>query len=288
MIYNIFSYSEPYELDLLEIKLNLENVGVDQWIITENDYDLQGKYKGVHFLEYKLQEERFAKFRNKIHVIEISSHGDFFAGNADNYDTIYFQRNWQEFYLTDCIQCMPDDIIIVSDLDESVNFAEHKEEILSQFIPGRLNKLKQKMFFLDFDNEAGTWEHSMMLNFGDMIGKFFPTNPQLYLTLPDSNLIHNAGYHYINCFSKEQIWRKLQTYGHVGIPRETLDSWCKYNHGGGNDIMATYQGKFHCEIIELNETNSSAFVRQNLKRFKTNSIDVNYKKNRELWKTTSA
>lgn len=280
MFVNIFAYSEPYELDLLEIKLNLEDAGVDKWVIVENDHSLRGQFKGKHTLKESLNQERFFKFIHKIHVIETSYSIPMKEG-VDNFEIIYYQRNLEKQWLLH--NCSPDDWVIISDLDESVNFAERKDYILNCLVPGKAYRLIQNMYYLDFDNCAGTWEHSIVMQLKDMVGKYSGYNPQNYLAIPDAIPLPGAGYHYIFCMTPENILRKLQTYGHCRFNQTNIDSWCKFNHGMGNDPYATYKGLFHCEVIELNESNSPAFVRENLSRLRTNSVDINYLQNRELF-----
>jgi len=91
-IVDSFLFSEPYEKELLLLKLQLEVSGIDEWVILENAYTLQGEKKGFHARKVLESDERFLPYLNKKrlqHTYKSSS--------------IYFQRNFNKEYYRRCL-----------------------------------------------------------------------------------------------------------------------------------------------------------------------------------------
>ncbi len=106
MIYDTFIFFN--ELDLLEIRLNMLDKHVDYFVLVEANETFQGASKPLYFASNK---ERFSKFLHKIIYVVVE---DMPAG-AEPFEREYFQR--------DCIlrglkNCLPEDLIILSDVDE--------------------------------------------------------------------------------------------------------------------------------------------------------------------------
>ena len=146
-IYDCFMYFD--EDLLLDIRLNSLNEHVSKFIITEATYTHNGNPKKLNF-----DIKNFKKFENKIEYIVIDQ-------QPENIQTInsldseskkgeklilngYARDNYQRNELSRGIQnAEPNDIIIVSDLDEipnlkNINFLNIKNKII---------QFKQKMFY---------------------------------------------------------------------------------------------------------------------------------------------
>jgi beta-1,4-mannosyl-glycoprotein beta-1,4-N-acetylglucosaminyltransferase len=107
-VYDCFSFFN--ELDLLEIRLNVLDPVVDRFVLVEANKTHTGKSKPYYFDENK---ERYARFLPKITHIKID---DFPRYNGNNsWRLEKFQRNAVERGLGGA---QPDDVLIVSDLDE--------------------------------------------------------------------------------------------------------------------------------------------------------------------------
>ncbi len=106
MIYDTFLFFD--ELDLLDARLHELHEVVDKFVLVESTRTQSNLPKPLHFAANK---ERFARFADKIVHIVVEDSPD-----TDVYwDIERFQR--------DCIQrglkdCRPDDIVLMSDLDE--------------------------------------------------------------------------------------------------------------------------------------------------------------------------
>lgn len=70
-VIDTFMFSEPYEKDLLLLKLELENDVVDEWFITEGAYTFQGEHKGHYIRDILNKDERFQVYNHKIKLFEI-------------------------------------------------------------------------------------------------------------------------------------------------------------------------------------------------------------------------
>jgi beta-1,4-mannosyl-glycoprotein beta-1,4-N-acetylglucosaminyltransferase len=112
MIYDCFPFFN--ELDLLEIRLHeLSNV-VDRFVLVESTRTFQNSPKPLH---YNLNKERFKEFEHKIsHVIVDKAPGFFYKFRKPRpWDFSNFQKNKVSEALG---SCQPEDIILISDLDE--------------------------------------------------------------------------------------------------------------------------------------------------------------------------
>ena len=146
-IYDCFMYFD--EDLLLDIRLNSLNEHVSKFIITEATYTHNGNPKKLNF-----NIKNFKKFENKIEYIVIDQQpGNIQTINSSDSESKkgeklilngYARDNYQRNELSRGIQnAEPNDIIIVSDLDEipnlkNINFANINNKII---------QFKQKMFY---------------------------------------------------------------------------------------------------------------------------------------------
>ena len=106
MIYDCFSFFN--ELDLLEIRLNILKDVVDKFVIVEAGETHTGKPKPLYFKE---NEARLDAFKNRIIYVCIKK----FPPGHDAWWNENYQRN---MILDGLKDASPDDIIMISDLDE--------------------------------------------------------------------------------------------------------------------------------------------------------------------------
>lgn len=110
-IYDCFTFFD--ELDILDFRLNLLDKYVDYFVISELGVTYRGEKTTPIFLKNK---ERFKKFEDKI-IYVTSDYVPKDKGNGD----------WSiEFWQRNCIakglnNCRPDDIVMISDVDEIPN-----------------------------------------------------------------------------------------------------------------------------------------------------------------------
>jgi beta-1,4-mannosyl-glycoprotein beta-1,4-N-acetylglucosaminyltransferase len=120
MIYDIFSYNG--EADLLEIRLNILNDFVDQFIICEAPTTFSGKPKPLYYLQ---QEERYAKWKDKIKYYPINeNYSPEEIALAENSPNTKGAEHWKhEFLQKESIKkalthLKDDDICFIGDVDE--------------------------------------------------------------------------------------------------------------------------------------------------------------------------
>ena len=68
-IIDTFLFSEPDEVEVLLIKLNLEYNYIDKFILNENSFSFQGDFNGLYAERILETDDVFQAFRYKIHVI---------------------------------------------------------------------------------------------------------------------------------------------------------------------------------------------------------------------------
>lgn len=169
MIYDCFTFFN--ELDLLEIRLNILNDVVDKFVLVEATKTHQGNEKSLFYAE---NIERFEKFSNKIiHVVvnEFPPQGDDKAWT--------FERHQRNMITEGLKGCMPEDIILISDIDEIPNpvkiSAYKNQKGIKLFL--------QQMFyyFLNCKNatlkENFRWPGTVMVSYSEFI------SPQYYRDL---------------------------------------------------------------------------------------------------------
>jgi len=292
-IFNLFAVSELYELELLLAKCNLENNFVSGWIICENDYSLRGTYKGEHsFRKAIWSDKRFEPFLDKIHIIEMSFKYECKEG-IDDFTVIYKQRDIEQYAVQQLAN--DEDIIIISDLDEMINFTnpEAIKIITKPVVENNLVCPIANWFIWDFDNLLGySLETIRILTIKKL--KEIQLNPQLKLyhnlqmirhLKPDIILKPEIpiAYHYHNCYPKIDIWRKFNTYGHTGFTEEYLDKMLKYNCSWGREIGSELtETNFLKGTVELTVQNSPLYIRENLERLRTNNINPDYENLRKI------
>jgi beta-1,4-mannosyl-glycoprotein beta-1,4-N-acetylglucosaminyltransferase len=187
------------ELMLLEIRLKELAPVVDNFVLVEATHTHSGKPKRLYYDEVK-DNEVFAPFKDKIiHLIyDKPMEPDRFANDRN-------QRNHIANGLTDA---KPDDIVIVTDLDEIIN---HKTvELLKQYPePGRL---VMKLFYYYFNCRANEeWGYPSSCRYRD-----FKAADELRLKGVEkfTRIYVNAGWHFSYLFPLSEIPKKLEAFAH--------------------------------------------------------------------------
>ena len=195
MIYDCFPFYD--ELMLLEIRLKELSGVVDKFVLVEATHTHSGKPKPLYYDEVK-DNEIFAPFKDKIiHVIyDVPMLPDRFTNDRN-------QRNHIAIGLKDA---KPDDIIIITDLDEIV---DHRAvPAMKQFkCPTRL---EMKLFYYYFNCRADQdWLYPIFCRWSDYqtaddlrMGKYFVS-------------MSNAGWHFSYLVPPDRIPKKLEAFAHA-------------------------------------------------------------------------
>lgn len=169
MIYDCFTFFN--ELDLLEIRLNVLNSTVDKFVIVEATKTHQGKDKPLFFSENK---SRYSDFSDKIIHIVV----DEYPENEGKLAWI-LERHQRNMILKGLKDCKPDDVILISDVDEIPN----PQKIIENKNKLGIKIFLQKMYYYFMNcvnaslKENFRWPGTVMVNFSEF------SSPQYYRDL---------------------------------------------------------------------------------------------------------
>jgi len=237
MIYDCFSFYD--ELMLLEIRLKELSPVVDKFVLVEATHTHSGKPKRLYYNEAK-DNEIFARFRDKIIHIVFEMNPD-----PDRWANENAQRNAIINGLSDA---KPDDIIIVSDLDEIV---DHKVvPFMNQaFGPTRL-LMKFYYYYFNCRVLKNDWFFAAFCRFKDY------QTAQL-LRIGNNNGYHqqvitNAGWHFSYLVSPDEIPKKLESFAHSEFDTDyfkDVERLCKCVESE-TDILDRQDMKFSIENLD--------------------------------------
>ena len=195
------------ELDILEIRLNVLDKYVDNFVIVESNKTFQKKAKPFHFEENKA---RFEKFLHKITYVKQTEYN--LTGTA--FDMERQQRNWIVIGVASLK--LPDTaIILISDVDEIP-----KPESFLFIDATKRNRLREKLYYYylnSYDSAVGVGgctNSTIAVPMSMLRGNSPHTlrdKPDLF---PDTNLIENAGWHFSYCGGVDKIITKICSFAH--------------------------------------------------------------------------
>lgn len=225
MVYDCFIFFN--ELDLLEIRLNELKDVVDKFVLVEADRTFQNNPKPFIFEQHK---ERFSQFLDKIIHVKLTSYPLFLPliNPMTPWKIEFYQRN---SIITGLKDAQPEDVIIISDVDEIPDAGVIKEfaEKGADGIYGL--KMDMYMYFLNnklvFDKHAnmdreeaksGIWHCAAVMPF-----KMLKKKPNAYRkTIMRTKrrgevykIIPNAGWHFSYIGGFEKIRAKLEAFSHT-------------------------------------------------------------------------
>ena len=233
-IYDCFMFFD--EEMLLDLRLNIMNKYVDKFVITEATYMHSGRPKKLLF-----DINKFSKFKDKIiyNVVdkeppdietiyeedkdEKDTRGQKLVNNSNKRE--HFQREMAQESLKVLAEANPEDIILISDVDEIPNL----NEINFNKINKKLIFFKQKMFFYKFNllHEEINWIGSRACKKKNLISpqwlrdtkdKKYPIwRLDIIFSKNKYNSIHyvdNGGWHFSNIKSPEDIEKKFSNFLH--------------------------------------------------------------------------
>jgi hypothetical protein len=155
MIYDCFTFFN--ELELLELRLHELDSVVDRFVLVESTRSHSNQPKPLYFSENK---SRFEKFLPKIEHVVVA---DFPISVQDRWVLENFQRDAIMRGLSDC---RPDDVVIVSDIDEVIRaqaVAEYKDRPGVKFFRQQLY-----YYFLNCNCVGSVWDRAKMVFFRDL------------------------------------------------------------------------------------------------------------------------
>jgi len=216
---------------LLDLRLNIMDKYVDKFVITEASYMHSGRAKKLFF-----DINKFSKFRDKIIYIPINEQpSNLRKINDDDEANLKLKKKTdnakkREMYqinktLDGLINVDPNDIIIISDLDEIPNL----EETNFQNINKKLIFFKQKMFYykLNLFHKSLAWYGSKACKKKYLITPEFLRSTKnkkyplwrfdILFSKFKYNSIHfvkNGGWHFSNIKKPEDLEKKMLNFLH--------------------------------------------------------------------------
>ena len=216
---------------LLDIRLNILNEYVDQFIIVESDYTHSGKKR-----DFLFDIRKFKKFEHKINYLALKGSPKDIE-EINSYDTDetkeskiilngYRRDNFQRENISNLLKSAePNDQIIISDLDEIPKL----ENINFKVIKNKIILFNQKMFYykLNLVYETINWFGSKSCKMKDLI------SPQWLRNIKDRkyplwridtffskkkyndiHIVHDGGWHFTKIKTPEEIYKTLKSYTH--------------------------------------------------------------------------
>ncbi|WP_413581353.1 N-acetylglucosaminyltransferase [Bdellovibrio sp. HCB288] len=267
MIYDCFAFFN--ELDLLEIRLNTLNDVVDKFVLVEATRTFQKKEKPLYFEQNK---ERFKPFLHKIEHVVVDKYPNFFSKWRVP-KTWDYDDHQKEGILYGLKDCKPNDVIIVSDVDE-IPRPELVKEYASK--PG-VKVFQQKLYYYYLNCFIKTypepiplvdgympWYGTVMLNYADIktIKK-----TRLYrenrVSTDKITVVPNGGWHFSYLGGAKKVIEKIEAYAHKEHNKDEFKDPKKVEEiirNGGS----LYGDKLDSKFVNIDES-FPKFVQQNQK-----------------------
>jgi len=293
-IIDTFPFSEPFEANVLWLKLNLEDAFVDEWVIVENAYTFQGEHKGLWAETIVKKDERFSRFRDRIRILQ----GTFKPQEVHNQKGVFdqialiaheAQRELAREYILK--KYTDEDYVLISDVDEMLDgTCEEKIELLSKRIEQDergIIRVPRTRFWYDFDNLWLMSRSTPLVSVRVLKEDARPIDKIRGQNIgPTKEWPKKMLFEYSFCFTLEEMVRKYDTGIHTGFRLEDIQRGLLCNHvpvSSLRDKRISLDPSFWLVKVELNEKNSPAFVRENLSDLKINTVDNEYVENRRLY-----
>jgi len=242
MVYDCFSFFN--ELDLLEIRLNILNSVVDKFILVEATKTHSNNDKPLYFNENK---DRFKNFSNKIIHIIIDEYPEYTTSWA-------FENNQRNEILRGLVNCKPDDVIMISDVDEIPNplavknytgtgIAMFDQRAYLYFLnykpvfPIKWNGTRILRYKSILNNDAELYEYKYSTFLIEKLNQSTtPTKIRMISNLP---IIKKGGWHFTYLGGYDSIKYKLRSFAHQEFNTEkfTLEQFIKRNLDKGIDLF---------------------------------------------------
>ncbi len=216
---------------VLDLRLNTLNKYVDYFVIVESSFTHRGDKRNLKF-----DHKKFDKFKNKIiyltfdkepHGIEVVNENDNESEKSRKYILNAAKReNGQRDHIKNGLQkASPEDLILISDVDEIPNLEELKLENLKE----KILMFQQDMFYYKFDLKLPdiVWSGTKGCRKKDLISPQWLRNVKdkkyslfrldMFFSKIKYNsikFIKNGGWHFSNIKSPKEIEHKLKSYLH--------------------------------------------------------------------------
>lgn len=205
MIYDCFTYYN--EVELLELRLHTLSNVVDFFVIVEADRTFSGANREFHFAAHR---ERFSEFAPQIIYIQVTDMPEV----TDDWNLQHFQRNC---IMRGLVDCSPDDLVLVSDVDE----IPHPDALRNLLTIPEGQQALQK-YPVAFDLRACFYyvncvRDRLMPGTVAILYKNL-TQPEQMRTIRDRAPRIRGGWHFTYMGGSERILQKIEFLGHGKKP----------------------------------------------------------------------
>lgn len=268
-VFDVFTFFN--ELDLLELRLEMLDPYVDQFVLIECVETFSGKQKPLHFMNNK---ERFSKYLHKIyHHVTYDPPKSFedlqqriTNPNIDkDVKQVCIQAlttsnvpkgelHWlKEFYQKETIRfaienagAENDDLIFVTDLDEIWN----PELDYTQIENDKIYKLRQ-LAYSGYMNirSSEDWAGTLLTRYTNIDGACLN-----HLRTPSKTkyeYIDNGGWHFTFMGGEKQVKMKLEAYGHQEYNNDSVKDRVKDLLANGQDVLGRTNFRFWLDESQL-------------------------------------
>lgn len=232
-IYDSFLFFN--ELDILHMRLELLYDKVDYFIISECDTTFRGDIKPFYYEENK---HLFEKYKNKIiHVKNTNSFNiddipdDIRNSPVVDYGASHWCREWlqREYVKKGMSECVDDDVIIFSDLDEIPD-----PNFIREYSSPTCLKVRNMIYYLNRENASEPW-------YGPQIAPYsyfkYRTLNSIRSDRNKFNIIDNGGWHLSYMGGPSRIKTKIKSYGHQEFNNSYILGSVDENVKNGTDVL---------------------------------------------------
>jgi beta-1,4-mannosyl-glycoprotein beta-1,4-N-acetylglucosaminyltransferase len=240
MIYDCFIFNG--EFDVLDIRLNELADVVDRFVIIEGTHTFQDTRKPLYFDNHM---DAYREFQDKIIYLTMKPIGQ------KTWDKEAYSRNFVSRALHNC---QPDDIIMMSDVDEIP-----RATVVKTLDPQGIVALGMDEYQYSLNMWGGYWWFTRVCRY-----KNFPGGEALRRwNHLEATLVEDAGWHFTYLMSPEEIARKLESFSHNEY---NLDHW--KDHDRMRAAMRAGQDLFDRGTLERRHFDDHPrYVLDNLDRF---------------------
>jgi hypothetical protein len=246
MIYDCFIFYN--ELEVLEIRLNELDKYVDRFVLVESKKTFTMRDKPLH---YDLNKHLFNKFNHKI----IHKAIDFQSGGA--WGNEFNQRNSVKECLSDC---SPEDIILLSDVDEIPNLRNFDFDLIRD---GETVGFNQRYYYYFLNNKMSLTQY---ITKGILYGKLGERDMQTMRGLSTTHEHNELGWHFSYMGDVDKIKLKINSFAHqdMNLPEYTDKNKLAQRIAEGKDL---FNRSYGFEIVDLNKETFPEYLIDNQSKF---------------------
>ena len=202
----------------MDLRFNILNNTIDQFVVCEGEYDHRGNKKKINF-----NKKNFPEFENKItHII-----CEKFPNNLNPWERQAFQR---EKLFEGITEAAENDLILFSDPDEIPN----PEKLVNLKIKKKYIIFMQKLYYYKFNLKVSEdmfdWEGTRgclkknLKSFNYMRHKVLKKNQKYSFWRIDREknfeIIDDGGWHFSYLLTPEEIQKKIKTFAHTEFDKD--------------------------------------------------------------------